>query len=154
MREMDESARRAWEEIQRASLSLPTKPLREVIAESWGGKRPLSAGILLARWPSAEEALEASVRSDDLRLVVTARMDANGELRLTFQTDDPDLAKRTVYFVAYTPERTDKDPLAGGGVLLAPSSSDPARFEGRCRLGALQELRPGDILLIRFAVAP
>jgi hypothetical protein len=154
MREMDEAARRAWEGIRRASLGLPTKSLREVIAEGWGGKRPLSAGILMVRWPSSEEALGASVRSDDLRLVATARVDANGELRLTFQTEDPDLARRTVYFVAYTPERTDKDPLAGGGVLFAPSSSDPARFEGRCCLGALQGLRPGDILLIRFAVAP
>jgi len=154
MREMDEAARRAWEEIRRASRGLPTKPLREVIAESWGGKQPLSVGILLARWPGSGEALDVSVRSDDLRLVATARMDANGELRLTFQTDDPDLAKRAVYFVAYTPERTDKDPLAGGGVLFAPSSSDPARFEGRCWLGTFQELRPGDILLIRFAVAP
>lgn len=155
MRETDEAARRAWEEIRRASLSLPTKPLREVIAESWGGKRPLSAGILLVRWPSAEEALEASVRSDDLRLVATARMDAKGDLlRLTFQTDDPDLAGRVVYFVAYTPERTDRDPLVGGGVPIVPSPSDPARFEGRCWLEKFRELRPGDTLLIRFAVAP
>jgi hypothetical protein len=154
MPEMDEAARRAWERIRRASLGLPTKPLREVIAESWGGTRPLSAGVLLVRWPSAEEALEASVRSDDLRLVAVARVDANGGLRLTFQTDDPDLAGRAVCFAACAPERTDKGPLAGGSVLLTPSSSDPARFEGRCWLGALQELRPGDILLIRFAVAP
>jgi hypothetical protein len=155
MREMDEAAaRRAWEGIRRALFGLPTKPLREVIAESWGGKQPLSAGILLVRWPGSGEALEASVRSDDLRLVAAARTDANGELRLTFQTDDPDLAGRVVYFVAYTPERTDKDPLAGGGVRIVPSPSDPARFEGRCWLGTFQELSPGDILLIRFAVAP
>jgi hypothetical protein len=154
MREMDEAARRAWEEIRRASLGLPTKPLREVIAESWGGKQPLSVGILLARWPSSGEALDVSARSDDLRLVATARTDENGRLWLTFQTEDPDLAERAVYFVVYTPEGTDKDPLAGGGVLMAPASSSPNRFEGRCWLGALEGLRPGDILVIRFAVAP
>jgi hypothetical protein len=154
MREMDEAARRAWEGIRRVSLGLPTKPLREVIAESWGGKRPLSAGVLLVRWPRSGEALDASVRSDDLRLVVTARMDASGGMLLTFQTDDPDLAKRTVCFVAYTPEGTDKDPLAGGGVLMSATSSDPNRFEGRCWLGTLRELKPDDILLIRFAAAP
>jgi hypothetical protein len=153
MREMDEAARRAWEDI-RISLGFPTKSLREVIAESWGGKQPLSAGVLLVRWPSPEEPLEASVRSDDLRLIATARMDASRGLWLIFQTDDPYLAGRVVHFVAYTPERTDKDPLAGGGVLIVPSSSGPARFEGRCWLDAFQELRPGDILLIRFAVAP
>ncbi len=154
MREMDAAASRAWEEIRRALSGLPTKPLREVIAESWGGKQPLSAGVLLVRWPSSGEALEASVRSDDLRLVATARMDANGGLRLAFETDDPDLAGRAVCFAAYTPERMDSDPLAEGGVLLVPSSSDPARFEGRCGLGTLQELKPSDILVIRFAVVP
>jgi len=154
MCETDAAASRAWEVIRAATSRLPTKPLREVIAESWGGEQPLSVGILLARWPGSGEALEASVRSDDLRLVATVRTDANGELRLTFQTDDPDLAGRVVYFAAYTPERTDKDPLAGGGVLIVPSSSNPARFEGRCWLGTFQELRPGDILLIRFAIAP
>ncbi len=154
MREMDAAASRAWEEIRRAISRLPAKPLREIIAERWGGKQPLSVGILLARWPSPGEALEASARSDDLRLVATARIDEDGGLRLTFQTEDPDLAKRVVYFTVYTLERTDSDPFAGGGVLMVPTSSSPNRFEGRCWLGTLEDLRPGDILAIQFAVAP
>jgi hypothetical protein len=110
-------------------------------------------GALVVPWPLSGEALGVSSRSNDHRLIATAWITEGGEAWLAFQADDPDLAGRPVYFVAYTEGISDLGFLTGGSVQLSRSRSDSGRFEGRCWLGALRELgHVGPALVIRYAI--
>jgi len=141
-----------WEEIRGALVRFPTeKSLREYLSQRHGASL-LSMVVLVVPWPLPGEALGVSSRSNDHRLIATAWITEGGEAWLAFEADDPDLAGRLVYFVAYTGESLDSGFLNGGSVQLSRSRSDSGRFEGRCWLGALRELGSVGPLVIRCAI--
>jgi hypothetical protein len=151
-----DAASLTWEEIREALIRFPTeKLLREYLSQRHGASL-VSMGILVAPWPSPREplgVLSFAARSNDLRLIATVWVTKGGEVWLAFEADDPDLAGRLVYFVAYTEESLDSGFLTGGSVRLSRSRPDSGRFEGRCWLGALQEPgRVGPTLVIRYAI--
>jgi hypothetical protein len=148
-----EAAGLTWEEIREALVRFPTeKLLREYLSQCHGVSL-LSMGSLVVPWPPSGEPLGVSNRSNDHRLIATAWITKGGEVSLAFETDDPGLAGRPLYFVAYTAESLDSDLLTGGSVWLRRSQSAPGRFEARWWLGHLRELgRASPTLVIRYAV--
>ncbi len=142
-----------WEEIREALVRFPTaKSLREHLSRCHGASL-LSMGTLVVPWPPSGEALGVSNRSDDHRLIATVWITKGGEASLAFETDDPSLAGRPIYFVAYTAESLDSGFLTGGSVWLGRSQSASGRFEGRWWLGHLWELgRASPALVIRYAI--
>jgi hypothetical protein len=142
-----------WEEIREALVRFPTeKSLREYLSQRHGASL-LSMGALVVPWPPSGETLGVSSRSDDHRLITTAWITRGGEVLLVFETDDPSLAGRPIYFVAYTAESLNSGFLTGGSVWLRRSQSASGRFEGRWWLGHLWELgRASPALVIRYAI--
>jgi hypothetical protein len=142
-----------WEEIREALVRFPTeKSLREHLSQHHGASL-LSMGVLVVPWPPSGEALGVSDRSNDHRLIATAWITKGGEVSLAFETDDPGLAGKPIYFVAYTAESLNSGFLAGGSVWPRRSQSASSRFEGRWWLGHLWELgRASPTLVIRYAI--
>jgi hypothetical protein len=152
---------RAWRAIREALARSPAgPPLREQLLRSWGARlRALGAlavsppprpAALAAAGPEAPagEPTVVSVRSDDLRLTATLAITRFGEVWVGFETEDPELAGRAVRFELRVPEAP--APLAAGTVPLQPAG--PGRFEGRRRLGTLEELGASGPFALRFAV--
>jgi hypothetical protein len=151
-----DAASLTWEEIREALVRFPDeRSLREHLSQRHGASL-LSMGALVVPWPPSGEPLGVSsfsARSNGLRLIATAWVTKGGEVWLAFEADDPDLAGRLVYFVAYTKESLGLGFLTGGGVRLSRSRSGSGRFEGRCWLGTLRELGyVGPSLVIRYAI--
>jgi hypothetical protein len=142
-----------WEEIREALVRfLAEKSLREHLSQRHGASL-LSMGALVVPWPPSGEALGVSSRSNDHRLIATAWITRGGEVWLAFEADDPSLAGRPIYFVAYTEESLNSGFLAGGSVWLGRSRSASGRFEGRWWLGRPRELgQASPTMVIRYAV--
>jgi hypothetical protein len=151
-----DAASLTWEEIREALVRFPSeKLLREHLSQRHGVSL-LSMGVLVAPWPPPREplgVLSFSARSNDLRLIATVWVTKGGEVWLAFEANEPDLAGQLVYFVAYTEKSLNSGFLNVGSVQLSRSQSASGLFEGRCRLGTLQELgHVGPTLVIRYAI--